>query len=421
MATDTTPQALNRDELCIEAFQSFLRIRSVSLTGNRDGSYTEAVNFLRVLCERAGLDTRILEPEPGFPIVLGTLRGSDPEVQSILLNGHYDVVPAVDKHWNFDPWAATLHSDGNIYGRGAQDMKSVCIQYLEALHRLKSSGKVFRRTIHVIFVPDEERGGEHGMKPFVKTFDFQKLNVGIALDEGLASPTSEYNVFYGERAKLILHLKATGPTGHGSRLIQDTAMEKLMNSINHFLDFRNYERDRLDGKIMGCNNMALSDVSTVNLTAIKGGVSVDGGKSFAVNVIPTEAEAFFDIRVATDVDLSVFEDECIKKWTQGEGVSYDLSRPCDQHAVSDFESKWGRVLQRALTASGIRFRPQIFAAATDSKYFRWLDIPAFGFSPMIHTPVLLHDHNEFLNEKVFLNGIHIYMGLISNLANSVLE
>jgi hypothetical protein len=27
-------------------------------------------------------------------------------------------------------------------------------------------------------------------------------------------------------------------------------------------------------------------------------------------------------------------------------------------------------------------------------------IPAFGFSPINRTPILLHDHNEFLSAKV---------------------
>ena len=35
---------------------------------------------------------------------------------------------------------------------------------------------------------------------FVKTPDFEKLNVGFVLDEGYANPSNEFNVFYGERA-----------------------------------------------------------------------------------------------------------------------------------------------------------------------------------------------------------------------------
>lgn len=43
--------------------------------------------------------------------------------------------------------------------------------------------------------------------------------------------------------------------------------------------------------------------------------------------------------------------------------------------------------------------------------------PAIGFSPMNRTPVLLHDHNEFLNEQVFLRGIDIYAHLLPALAS----
>ncbi|MBN3316805.1 ACY1 protein, partial [Atractosteus spatula] len=45
-----------------------------------------------------------------------------------------------------------------------------------------------------------------------------------------------------------------------------------------------------------------------------------------------------------------------------------------------------------------------------------MGIPAIGFSPMNRTPILLHDHNEFLNEQVFLRGIDIYHGLLPALA-----
>ena len=48
-----------------------------------------------------------------------------------------------------------------------------------------------------------------------------------------------------------------------------------------------------------------------------------------------------------------------------------------------------------------------------------LGIPCYGFSPMNHTPILLHDHNERLNESVFLHGIDLYVELIPSLASVV--
>jgi aminoacylase len=45
-------------------------------------------------------------------------------------------------------------------------------------------------------------------------------------------------------------------------------------------------------------------------------------------------------------------------------------------------------------------------------------LPALGFSPINNTPILLHDHNEFLDEAVFLKGIDIYEAIIPALANA---
>ena len=69
-----------------------------------------------------------------------------------------------------------------------------------------------------------------------------------------------------------------------------------------------------------------------------------------------------------------------------------------------------------LLSRNITIEPEIFPAATDSRYLRWAGYQCLGFSPMNNTPILLHDHNEFLNEDVFLRGINIYEGIIPALA-----
>lgn len=53
--------------------------------------------------------------------------------------------------------------------------------------------------LNVIF-SDEEIGGLVGMKPFVNSPEFKKLNVGFAFDEGMASPDDSFQFFYGERS-----------------------------------------------------------------------------------------------------------------------------------------------------------------------------------------------------------------------------
>lgn len=67
---------------------------------------------------------------------------------------------------------------------------------------------------------------------------------------------------------------------------------------------------------------------------------------------------------------------------------------------------------------GINIEPEIFPAGTDSRFIRQLGIPALGFSPMRNTPILLHDHNEYIDQDVFLVGVGIYERLIAGMASA---
>jgi len=135
-----------------------------------------------------------------------TLMGEDPSLPSVLLYSHMDVVPTFPEHWTHPPYAAHKDAEGNIWGRGTQDMKCVGIQYMEALRQLKAEKQAsglpfrFRRTVHVLWGPDEELGGYDGMQKYVHTKHFRDLRVAFALDEGLASETDTYKVFYGIRS-----------------------------------------------------------------------------------------------------------------------------------------------------------------------------------------------------------------------------
>lgn len=60
----------------------------------------------------------------------------------------------------------------------------------------------------------------------------------------------------------------------------------------------------------------------------------------------------------------------------------------------------------------------MFTANTDSRYIRQIGIPALGFSPINNTPILLHDHNEFLQADTYLRGIEIYKKVIEGLGNA---
>jgi len=262
------------------------------------------------------------------------------------------------------------------------------------------------------------------MGEFVKSEHYKKLHVGFALDEGIANTGEEFTVFYGERAIWWLKVIATGPTGHGSRFVKDTAVQKLLRCCNRFLDLRAEQEKKLEGH-SGCKDamvkkLELGDVVTLNLTALKAGVTNDGGKTFAINVVPTEAEACFDIRIPPDVDLQEFESK-IRDWTKEDDVSYEFISRCDENPVTSLDrakNQYWAAFADSCKRIGVKIDTQIFPAATDGRYLRIAGLPVLGFSPINHTPVLLHDHNERLNRQVFLRGVQVYEELLPDLANS---
>lgn len=143
------------------------------------------VQFLRKLAEQLELVFKVEHPATiEKPTVVLSWIGSKPELPSILLNSHMDVVPVFEEFWTHKPFAADIDAEGKIFARGAQDMKCVGMQYLGAIRALKKAGIVLERTLHVTFVPDEEIFGPEGMKAFVGTEAFKNLNLGFALDEG---------------------------------------------------------------------------------------------------------------------------------------------------------------------------------------------------------------------------------------------
>lgn len=158
------------------------------------------VDFLKQQANLLQLPISIYYPDlPTQPIVVMTWQGIDNNLSSIVLNSHMDVVPVFNSYWTHPPFGAEIDAEGRIFARGAQDMKCVGMQYLAAIRALKRDGIQLKRTIHVTFVPDEERGGYLGMAKFIETDAFKNLNIGFALDEGIASPTETYSVFYAER------------------------------------------------------------------------------------------------------------------------------------------------------------------------------------------------------------------------------
>ncbi|KAL6739993.1 hypothetical protein Aduo_013386 [Ancylostoma duodenale] len=393
------------EDIAVTKFREYLRVN----TEQPKPDYAACKTFLFNLADELGIHRYAVETVPGKPFIIMTIPGSRPELESLMLYSHTDVVPTFKEQWKYDPYSAHKDENGDIYARGAQDMKCVGSQYFEAIRRHFQRGKKqWLRTIHIVWGPDEEIGGSEGMAGFCKMDEFKQLNIGFVLDEGLASETAYYKVYYAERCPWWLKVTCTGSPGHGSKFIANTAAEKLQKLINTTLAFREEQRKILEGD----HKKTLGDVTTLNLTILEGGVQV--------NVLPEKFTAFFDIRVPPTVDFEAFERE-ISGWCKdaGEGVTYEFVQKFENKNMTPTtpDDPWWNAFEKSLRDQGCEFSKEIFTGGTDSRFIRALGYRSIGFSPMNNTPSLLHDHNEYLNEKVFLRGVEIYETLIDNLAN----
>jgi len=242
----------------------------------------------------------------------------------------------------------------------------------------------------------------------VKTKEFQELNQAFTLDEGIASEKDVYRVFYGERNPWWLKVKITGSPGHGSLFIENDVGTKLKNLLDIVYAFRQQQKEKLENSN---GEVTLGDVVSLNVTKLSGGVQV--------NVVPDEFIVEMDVRIPPTLVKNF--DKTVQGWISqvGEGISYTFTVHTvidNTTPITDDDAYW-KVFSSTLKELNCKFKTEIFPGATDSRFFRKLGFRSIGFSPIINTPILLHDHNEFLEEKVFLRGVEIYEKLIENLSS----
>ncbi|XP_023171079.2 aminoacylase-1-like [Drosophila hydei] len=372
-------------------------------------SIAGCVEFIKRQAASLDLPVDVVYPvNNANPVVIVKWLGSQPDLPSIMLNSHMDVVPVFPEHWTHGPFSADLDDEGRIFARGTQDTKGIGTQYLGAIRVLKAKGYQPKRTIYVTFVPDEELGGFLGMQGFVKGSRFKELNVGFSLDEGCSNLSDSYFIFYAERTTWQIRFKASGTTGHGSQLLPNTAAEKLHYVVTKLLEFRTTQVKRLKDD----TNLLPGDVTAVNLTILSGGVQN--------NVLPPLLEAVFDIRIAIDVDLVAFEKQ-IRDWcTQaGSGIEFEFERKDESSPATkmDASNPFWTAFENSLTEQNLKYTPIVCPGCTDSRFLRPLGVSALGFSPMKNMPTLPHAHDEFTRADIYLHGIEVYTKIIPAIAS----
>jgi len=255
---------------------------------------------------------------------------------------------------------------------------------------------------------------------------------------------NNYSVFYGERLPWWIKVTANGNTGHASRFIEGTAVEQIMAVATKALNFRLQQYELLHGcgdqsnsssstshhdhncshSVAAKKRSTLGDVTTLNITRLHTG----GGEVEAYNVVPAVCEMALDIRISPLVPPDEMR-AALQQWCEeaeaavtglpaAGGVTWEYHvNKGQQHAVtstSPAENPWWEIFTTCLKQQcGAECDDMIFPAATDSRFLRALGIKAIGFSPMRNSPILLHEHDEYLDMAVFVEGCNVYEKLLT--------
>ena len=210
-------------------------------TTNPPGNETAAAELLRGYLEANGVACELYARVPERASLVARIPGSG-DGPTLLLLSHTDVVLADPAEWTVPPFSGELR-DGEVWGRGALDMKGQVAASAVAIASLAREG--FRPAGDLVFVAaaDEEVGDGFGMQWLCEEHP-DAVRCDYAINEG-AGDRLELGggVFYvcstAEKMSAPFLLRVHGRSGHASMpAIADNALVKAARLIERLVAFR---------------------------------------------------------------------------------------------------------------------------------------------------------------------------------------
>jgi succinyl-diaminopimelate desuccinylase len=223
--------------------------------------------------------------------------------RNLCFAGHTDVVP-VGQGWTVEPFAAQV-ADGQLWGRGAVDMKGAIACFVAAVARLQCDNKL-AGSVSLLITGDEEGRALDGTKRVLETLAAkgEKLDACIVGEPTNAAILGDM-VKIGRRGSLVGLLRVMGTAGHSAYPhLADNPLPRLVDML------RALTSEPLD------RGSPHFQASTLALTTI------DTGNT-ASNVIPAEARAAFNIRF-NDLHSGKSLEEKIRRTLANLGGAHEL-------------------------------------------------------------------------------------------------
>lgn len=391
----------------IEHFQALLRID----TTNPPGNETRVAEYLKRVLEREGIPVKLLALEPQRANLVARIRGNGSK-RPILIMGHTDVVGVQREKWTVDPFAA-VRKRGYIYGRGASDDKDNVVAGLMLMLLLKRHHVKLDRDVVFLAEAGEESFAAAGLK-YVIDRHWEEIDAEFALAEGGGGSLRDGKAHYvrvgtTEKVGRGVRLVARGTAGHGSIPRPDNAVVRLANAVakvaawtppmrlnettrTYFERLATISEPKAAARYRGLfdpeqrpeieQHFARHELrhnsmirTSINPTILKAG--------FRGNVVPSEAEAYLDIRALPDEEMEKFIERMreviadpnveivVGSWREAAPPSR-----LDTEMFRALESAQKRVHPEAITL------PYMLTGATDMTPLRAKGVQAYGIGPL---------------------------------------
>lgn len=235
----------------------------------------ELVNWISTYVKSYGVDVVSIYNEDKTQASLHCRIG--PEVDGgVILSGHTDVVPVKGQPWNTDPFTLT-EIDGNLYGRGACDMKGYLACFLSVLPTMIKSP--LKKPIYFAISYDEEIGCLRApeLAAHIKNYYRENPKYAIIGEPSMLQP------IVGQKGILYVQTEVNGSQGHSSRIEKEVSAIHESSRLILWLESKMKELS-----LTSNNDKFLPPYSTLHTGKFNGGI--------ATNVVAAKATFEWDIR-----------------------------------------------------------------------------------------------------------------------------
>nr|MBP6429421.1 M20/M25/M40 family metallo-hydrolase [Bacteroidales bacterium] len=197
----------NKERFLEELFE-LIRIPSISSIESHKDDMIRCAEQWKKFILAAGADKCEVMPSQGNPVVYAE-KIIDPKLKTIMIYGHYDVMP-VDplELWDTNPFEPVI-KDGKIWARGADDDKGQSFMHAKAFEYLVKTNQL---PCNVKFMLEgEEEVGSPSLYPFCEEHkELLQADIILVSDTGMISPDTP-SITTGLRGLGYVEVKVTGP------------------------------------------------------------------------------------------------------------------------------------------------------------------------------------------------------------------